>query len=252
MADESTSSQEERQQDYGPEQDQESYENHGEEGEQLEDSNQTSEKELFESRLEEERLKAQENFRSMQSNYDKQISKLTGMIETLQNQQLHSRESQDQPNQFVDEYGEPRVPTAEEIAQLVENKVSSVLNKQSQEQERLRQEQDDYQRQTDQWLASQKDKDEVLDYYNSNKHRLDSEMNDLANFESRYYYVRSKVLEDKLKKQRNKPNVPPVGNSGQNFSSRPKRDNGRSAFESAMSRNFQRKLENRASRMRRR
>lgn len=243
-------SQESLNEDNGPVQEQESYESQDDYGDQSENSNSVSEKELLEQRLEEEKLKSQENIRNLQSNYDKKITRLEGMIEALTSQQSNVSENNLKEKEFVDDYGDPRAPTAEELAQMVEERVNSVLNRQSEEQQKIWKEQEEHQRKTDQWLSEQKDKDEVLNFYNSNKNFLDSEMNDLSNFESRYYYVRAKVLESKLKKQKNKPNVPPVGNPGQSFSSRPKSDNGRNAFESAMSRNFQKKLENRAPRFR--
>lgn len=230
----------EQEEEFGPGDGQESYEDSVEENleDSEESSNQVDSNEISQlrSQLDEERRKSQENIRGMQSTYDRKIAELTVKLEAVLSQQQNNQPRDETPN-FVDEDGDPRPPTPEEIVQLVEKRVESVLNKKTQQKQEQEQQSQAELNEMNRWMQSQHDYDKVLDFYEKNMSTLESEMQDLKSYDSRYMYVRSKILENELKnkpKKQNKPNVPPVGNSGQQFSSRPTPSNGAGMFTQAI------------------
>lgn len=172
--------------------------------------------------IEKVKMDAQKWVSSLQSSFDKQLAEMQGQLRQFMESQNSVSSHQNDEESFLDEYGEERPLTASEVRRLMsseEKKRQSVAEKERVELEKARHAE---QEESNAWLQSQPDIQEVLDFYQKNL-KNDPVLSQL-NYQAQYFYVKNKMGEQGKKtfnkKPRKQKRITPTGNPNRNFSSR--------------------------------
>ena len=190
----------------------------------------------LESRLEDQQMKFEDSYRNQQSNYDRMLAEMENKLQQYINNQQSSQDLLSNDDQYKDEYGDYRNLTPSEIGNIVQEQMKSYFDNQSMEQQKKQTEQQRRQQEDSNWVNSQPNSKEVMDYYNSNQANLERDFNKrgITDTKSMYFYVEAQIARNKNKPKR--PKVPPVGNNGKSYASRPNQSRDGSELMQALAR----------------
>jgi len=187
------------------------------------------EEESFDSKAEIGKMKEEftQNFREMQSKKDIQIAELQGQVkQTIEMLKNQGNQQQEKPMDLLDlkdDDGYARDLNAEDIQKFVQDAIKQDRKQQNEQYEQQSQQQTQKQIAQQKFMESKSDSEEIFDFYNSDKNGMEKRMMaegiDSSNIKEAYLFVKGELREKKYK-ERSKPNVPPVGNNGSNFSNR--------------------------------